>query len=329
MALNVPFVNWVYNPIDPESPRSGGAYQMNTGEGRSEIIALAINTGGDHLYYNALPSFIQNYGGIIPLGNDVRWNIKRCFVAWMESIIDHSFLHHSLAGVENCWFMKDVSAYSLTTLTTIPIGFRNTFNGDNQTIWILLKHGKKAWPVQVINNVFFTGWASFRKAHALRPNFRLVFATERKWIFNVFILNENNVEVQFPWSQPNPAWVNLFPIPVGLVTSCIPSVFANQQSSKKFGHQYVASNHVAPVFQGQLNDLIHENPTQQLTIKVGNFVWVVPVYNGYLHYPTLEQFIDNLDLDTLDYLFVSVSGDMELTIIVFDYYCIEKVYEWF
>lgn len=108
----------------------------------------------------------------------------------------------------------------------------------------------------------------------------------------------------------------------GLVTSCIPSIFANQQTSKKIGHQYVAGNHVAPVFfsiknlyifchftlllqipnwfnhyqvfQGQLNDVIHENPTQQLTIKVGNFVWVVPIHNGYLHYPTLEQFIDQL-----------------------------------
>lgn len=83
------------------------------------------------------------------------------------------------------------------------------------------------------------------------------------------------------------------------------------------------------VFQGQLNEVFQENPTQQLNIRVGNFAWVVPIDNGHLHYPTLEQFIENLDLGTLDYLFVTASGEMELTIIVFDYYCVEKIYDWF
>lgn len=112
MALNVPFVHWVYNPIDPDSPRSRGAYQMNTRDGRLEIIALAINTGGDHLYYSAVPSFIQNYGGIIPLGNIIRWNIKRCFIAWIESIIYHSFLRHSLDGM-SIITIQYISKYNL------------------------------------------------------------------------------------------------------------------------------------------------------------------------------------------------------------------------
>ncbi|KAG5524797.1 hypothetical protein RHGRI_031454 [Rhododendron griersonianum] len=169
-------VTMVYNPIDPDSPRSGGAYQMNTGDGRLEVIALAINTGGDRLYYSVIPSFIHIYGGILPLGNIIKWNLKKCFVAWMESIIN-SFLHHRL--------------------------------------------------------------------------------------------------------------------------------------------------------EGQLNEVFQENPTQQLNIRVGNFAWVVPIDNGHLHYPTLEQFIEILDLGTLDYLFVTASGEMELTIIVFDYYYVEKIYDWF
>lgn len=83
------------------------------------------------------------------------------------------------------------------------------------------------------------------------------------------------------------------------------------------------------MFQARLNQLLHDNPGQQLTIKVGNFTWLVPLTNHQLRGPTLEQFIQNLELETLDYLFVSASHATEVTIIVFDYYCVEKIYEWF
>ncbi|KAI8572960.1 hypothetical protein RHMOL_Rhmol01G0241700 [Rhododendron molle] len=71
---------------------------MNTGDGHLEVIALAINTIGDHLYYSADPSFIHNYGGILLLDNIIKWNLKKHFVAWMKSIIYHSFLRHSFEG---------------------------------------------------------------------------------------------------------------------------------------------------------------------------------------------------------------------------------------
>lgn len=99
MVLYDPFVHWVYYPTDPDEPRTGGVYELNTGNNSSEIVGVAINEGGDHLYYRALPAFVQEYSAILPLGNIMRWDLKKHFVAWMESIIYHSFLRYSVEGM--------------------------------------------------------------------------------------------------------------------------------------------------------------------------------------------------------------------------------------
>lgn len=79
MVLYDPFVHWVYYPTDPDEPRTGGVYELNTGNNSSEIVGIAINRGGDHLYYRALPAFVQEYSAILPLGNIIRWDLKKHF----------------------------------------------------------------------------------------------------------------------------------------------------------------------------------------------------------------------------------------------------------
>ncbi|KAI8572959.1 hypothetical protein RHMOL_Rhmol01G0241700 [Rhododendron molle] len=101
---------------------------MNTGDGHLEVIALAINTIGDHLYYSADPSFIHNYGGILLLDNIIKWNLKKHFVAWMKSIIYHSFLRHSFEGEPGA----ETNLWASTEVVNIKVGNEEwTVNNDH------------------------------------------------------------------------------------------------------------------------------------------------------------------------------------------------------
>ncbi|KAI8567880.1 hypothetical protein RHMOL_Rhmol02G0155700 [Rhododendron molle] len=83
----------------------------------------------------------------------------------------------------------------------LPDGLRFSFEGTGRTTWILIKHGCKAWPIQVVNAVMQSGWREFRTTHALTTNYKLILACERRWIFNAVILDQNDVEVLYDWTM--------------------------------------------------------------------------------------------------------------------------------
>lgn len=77
----------------------------------------------------------------------------------------------------------------------------------NRTIWILLRHGSKAWPIQVVDNVLRDVWDDFKAAHDIRTNYKLILGCERKWVFDAIILNQYDAEVWYDWTMlENPHW---------------------------------------------------------------------------------------------------------------------------
>lgn len=82
------------------------------------------------------------------------------------------------------------------------------------------------------------------------------------------------------------------------------------------------------MLQARLRPMIEAHGRNQFTISMGNCAWVVPIKNHLIHGPTLEAFVDDISLEVLDYLVVSISPSMELSLLVFDYHSIEKLYPW-
>ncbi|KAG5523590.1 hypothetical protein RHGRI_035403 [Rhododendron griersonianum] len=70
----------------------------------------------------------------------------------------------------------------------------------DDSIWVLLKSGSHVWPVRIVDNVFANGWPKFVREHAWSPKLTIVFGSERKWIFEVFVLDENHEQIVYPWT---------------------------------------------------------------------------------------------------------------------------------
>lgn len=83
------------------------------------------------------------------------------------------------------------------------------------------------------------------------------------------------------------------------------------------------------VFNEYLQRFQQHNQIAKLQINVGTRKWLIPLVNTTLEASSFIQFINNLQLEALDYLFVSLSSTMELTIIVFDCMAVEKIYDWY
>lgn len=95
----------------------------------------------------------------------------------------------------------------------LPQGLRRYFPCDGPATWVLVRHGYRAWPIEVIGRRFGNGWPTFRKLHGLKTEYKFVLAAERKWIFHAIILDQNDREMVFDWSAPNFQWRDLHPPP--------------------------------------------------------------------------------------------------------------------
>lgn len=88
----------------------------------------------------------------------------------------------------------------------LPLGLSFIFGGTGTNTWILLKHGSRIWPVEVVDNVMCRGWSVFKKDHKLKNNYKVVYGCERKWIFTISVFDENDIQVSYEWSMPNYDW---------------------------------------------------------------------------------------------------------------------------
>lgn len=98
----------------------------------------------------------------------------------------------------------------------MPIGYRDYFSGQGVSIWILLKSGTRLWPVRVVNNRFCNGWARFVRDHVWSSQITIVFGVEKKWIFEVSILDVNLERIVYPWTH-GAFETDVWQLPPGLV----------------------------------------------------------------------------------------------------------------
>ncbi|KAG5537747.1 hypothetical protein RHGRI_025012 [Rhododendron griersonianum] len=45
----------------------------------------------------------------------------------------------------------------------------------------------------------------------LRSHWKMIWGCERKWVFEVFILDNRDCHVLYDWSYVNPNWMNFHP----------------------------------------------------------------------------------------------------------------------
>lgn len=93
----------------------------------------------------------------------------------------------------------------------LPRLLRQYFDADGSSSWILLKHGSRAWPVEVVNYQFRNGWDIFRSAHGLGVDYKLTLACEHRWIFHTIMFDRRDKELVFDWSGPNGYWQDIHP----------------------------------------------------------------------------------------------------------------------
>lgn len=99
MAQNQPFIRVFYIKHAPEYNINGGLFHLHTADGQSDIAAVSLNNGTSQILYHAWPGFLTKYTPIFPLGNIHCWNHKEGLIAWLDSIIKHSFLLYSDQGI--------------------------------------------------------------------------------------------------------------------------------------------------------------------------------------------------------------------------------------
>ncbi|KAI8572241.1 hypothetical protein RHMOL_Rhmol01G0182500 [Rhododendron molle] len=123
-------------------------------------------------------------------------------------------------------------------------------HADGSTTWILLRHGSRVWPVEVINHRFGDGWDTFRSVHGLGVDYRIILAWEHKWIFHSIMFDRQDRELVFDWSGLNGYWQDIHP-PSETCWSIMyifdwEQVLAATQTpgeaGKRFGHRSYAGN---------------------------------------------------------------------------------------
>jgi len=318
MAVQEPFVRWLYVKHPPKFCRTGGFFYVETGGGDRIIVAAAVDNGANHLYFRASSTFVAYYRGILPLGNVIRWDFRKDVVAWLDSVVYHSFVRYSGQHIGRCWYVLDAPGPEFTGPTRMPLGLAQAFQGQGVGKWILLKHGNKSWSVFVCDSEFTRGWGDFCDAHDLQVNYKVVIGCERRWVFEVFVLDNTNISVVYPWSRADHGWQSLLPLPENIVSSCLPSTLERQQLDLKFMLLVTPGADFLMELLECGNQLFKGAGVHEIKVKMGTRAWIVPFVDGSLDSVILGQFLVALELDVFDRVFVAVSPTLELQVIVFE-----------
>ncbi|KAG5521842.1 hypothetical protein RHGRI_034165 [Rhododendron griersonianum] len=173
-----PFLRWgsVKSPSGVSSRTA--LYYLETAEGQQVIAALAPRTEDNHLVYRAFGQFVEDYQDLLNLGDVIKWNYVFQLNAWLDDILYHSFVRYCEEGVNECWHLKNL--FMPAVAERLPRSLYQHFHSDGSSTWVLLRHGLKAWPVEIVNHEFRKGWDDFRQAHQLEVDHKLILACERK-----------------------------------------------------------------------------------------------------------------------------------------------------
>ncbi|KAH7852913.1 hypothetical protein Vadar_030874 [Vaccinium darrowii] len=328
MDLPTPFVRCHYQRHDYNSERNGGIYSLVTACGRLEEVAFSESLGSDPLIYYASPRFVAKFGPILPVGGAQEWLYKREMDVWISKMIFFSFLPLTFENDEVLWLVKEITTTSVDD-QLMPAGLEDLFEVYNRNVWVLFKSGAQVWPVQIVDNHFEAGWDNFCRDHRLRPGFKLVLGSERKWIFDVIILNESLERVSYHWNVVHHHLVNPHPPSVAISTSCLPSVMFSDEYVFEFGYVCQARHSLNQALAVRFEGFLANEDVVEIVFRMGTKEWTVSKVNGCFRLTDLRVFVKALDLHAMDFLYFGVVEASDVRVIVFDANGVERVYMWF
>ncbi|KAI8534734.1 hypothetical protein RHMOL_Rhmol10G0119700 [Rhododendron molle] len=228
--------------------------------------------------------------------------------------------------IDSCWHFCSVSPGDVTQ--RLPLGLRRHFRSSGPSTWILVVHGYRFWPVEVVDERFGHGWGEFHAMHKLEPGFKVIFACEREWIFHTVILDQDDLEMRFRWSGQNMHRRELHP-PHALWTSCLPSCVSHEETVLKFGYLHVPIVQPRLKFEVRLKKAFQEFDLEEMVIRMGDCVWNIPINDLQLDVQMFARFFVALDLSCLDFLLVLMLSTTEFRVVVFPVDCdIDRIYSW-
>ncbi|XP_058190176.1 uncharacterized protein LOC131307590 isoform X2 [Rhododendron vialii] len=326
MVVHAPFVQWDIIRHGGNGSTRAGVYYLQTARGERVVCAIAIPGEGNHMTYRPLDSFLEEYHALLPSSRSLEWNFRFQLAAWLDGIMYYSFLQCSEEGVGSCWHL--VHASPADVVQRLPQALWQYFLPHGSTKWILVAHGYRVWPVEVVDRQFCDGWDRFRDVHKLKAGYKVIFACERRWIFHTIILDENDVEVRFHWSGAHAHHRRLHP-PLDLHTSCLPSAISHEQPVLKFGHLHLPVVQLCSEFELRLKETFCEFGLEEMVIKMSHHAWSVPINDLRLDAGVFAYFLATIDLDFLSYLLVIMLPTLEFRVVVFlmaeD---TERIYNW-
>ncbi|XP_058217299.1 uncharacterized protein LOC131328367 [Rhododendron vialii] len=264
--------------------------------------------------------FVREYRDVLGLGDNLIWAVRDDLVKWLDALVHNSFVRYSTPDVDRCWYIKRISQLLVFAPTMLlPQSLWSSFEGIARSTWILLRHGSKAWPIQVVDTVMRNGWHEFRTTHGIASNYKLILMCERKWVFNVIILDENDIEVSYNWTMlVNEHWREFHSVQGNLITACSPSTILRNLPLIKSGYCCIPEVNYLQEFQTRLEPVLEDLNLQSISVRMGNRTWRISIDSGYLNAAMFNLFLNALQLQLYDYLFITMLPNLEITVVILD-----------
>lgn len=317
MALQRPFVTWDFERYPRHLTRHQASYYVITPGGLRQQIGRSTEQSTGHLVYKRDHSFVDAYHDQFPLGNVDQWDRSSDFIRWIESVIYYSFVRTSITAVPQCWFLKRLS--SVHSPEQLPMGLQQFFPAENATNWIVIRHGNRVWPILVVGRLMFNyNWDEFCTVHHLAIGSRVVFACERKWVFNTFLFDQNGQQMTYDWTDPAEPLQELDPVPDNLRTACFPSLFDQRASLSRFLCEYTTENALQQMLTTFLSNYIHQLNLEVIVFKAANRTWTVHVMeDGALNDVRFFNFTTDLPLQPFNMILFGLCFDHTVRLIIF------------
>ncbi|XP_058217257.1 uncharacterized protein LOC131328317 [Rhododendron vialii] len=302
MVVHVPFLRW--DKIPNPSPLSStvGLYYLETAEGQQVIVAFVVRGAENRMVYQPFHEFLEDYHGVFNLGDVNEWNYGFQLNVWLDDLMYHSFVRYSEEAVDQCWYLKKLSMPDVTE--RLPRALCQYFPADGSSAWVVLRHGKKAWSVEIVSHEFRRNWNEFHQAHQLEVDHRIVFSCERKWIFHTAMFGKDGYELLFDWSGPAGRWQDLPPPSGNLHTACLPSILVDSHAVLKFIYFNVYGPDLRSEFNLRLRHVFGMLALEQMEIKMGSRTWIIPVQNLQVNIEAFNQFATALFVQCLNHVMI-------------------------
>ncbi|KAF7150603.1 hypothetical protein RHSIM_Rhsim02G0185700 [Rhododendron simsii] len=341
MDIGFPFVRCFPKDNQCADGTARSVYYLLNSAGDIEEVASSLLLDENTVVYEACADFREKYGHIFPIGSTNTWNSKKAMLKWANKMIWFSFLMKGHVGLPKTFPQIAGVIIRSSSVLFLPDWDERFGNSSTSSLWILLRNGKKIWPVHVVHNQFGDGWADFWESHKLRRGFKLVFGCERTWIFDVVVLTTNLEPLHCRWSTTAhefqesslmPSVIDDLGTPGHLRTSCLPSMMSTNDKTMQFGFDCGPGKCIFRVFQKRLRDYsrdyFRDAGDHDIFLRMRNGWWGIPIINNRVDRSGLARFFEALNLQPLDFLLVTAFDGADVNVMVFREDGIERVYPW-